>query len=164
MKRSFTLVFFFLTVWFLTGCETDSCGCTTYDLNIEVAIEDAAGNDLLDPSTKEYFEAQDIEMFYEIGGKLKTYASTNGGAPADHPKGFAIRPGDTGYVLDIFSNPTAGKKVVTLLRINGHPDIKLVTQINGSNGKRIEKLWYNDQLIWPTSGAMGFRKVMVTLE
>lgn len=164
MKRSFYLACFFLTAWFLTGCDTDSCACVTYDLGIEVAIEDAAGNDLLDPSTEGYFSAQHIDMYYEINGKLKTHASMSSGQ-LDNPDGFTIGPHGDEYLLHLSSNPTPGKKVVTILRINDHPDIRLVTRVNGENGARIEKLWYNDQLIWPsTSGTMDLRKVTVTLE
>lgn len=163
MKRFFRLAFFFLTGWFLTACDTESCACVTYDLGIDVSIEDSAGNDLLNPSTEGYFAERDIDMFYEIKGKLKTYASTVGGAQSDNPEGFFIRPGDTEYVLDIFSNPTPGKKVVTILRIKDHPDIRLVTQVNGENGAHVKKLWYNDQLVW-SSGTQTLRHVTIILE
>lgn len=164
MKRSFTLVFFFLTAWFLTACDTQSCGCIIYDLGIEVAIEDAAGNDLLNPSTDGYFEKQDIDMYYEIKGKLRTYASMNEGTQMDNPKGFIIRPDETRYYLYITSNPTAGNKVVTILRIKDHPDIRLVTRVNGKNGGRVEKIWYNDQLVWPVAGNNDFRRITITID
>lgn len=146
--RHFTLVFFFLTSWLLTACDTNSCGCVTYDLNIEVTIEDAMGNDLLNPSTVGYFTEEDIDMYYEIDGKLKTHASMAPGAQLDNPEGFTIGSDGNRYLLSLSSNPTAGKKVVTILRIKDHQDIRLVTRVNGENGARVEKLWYNDQLVW----------------
>ncbi|CAN0513875.1 unnamed protein product, partial [Phaeothamnion confervicola] len=155
------LVVFFLTGWFFTACETQSCGCVNYDLGIEVVIEDAAGKDLLDPSTDGYFNEQNITMLYEIKGKLENYGSMVGG---DNPKGFTIYPNGDRYVLSLFSNPTAGSKVVTLLRIKDHPDVKLVTKVNGENGKRIEKIWYKDQLVWPVSKNDYSRTVTVTID
>lgn len=165
MKRSFALAFFFLTVWFITGCDTSSCGCATYDLNIEVVIEDAAGNNLLDPSTANHFTEQDIDMFYEVKGKLRTYASMGSGQ-VDNPKGFDIGldQAQTQYLLYLSSNPTAGKKVVTILRIKDKPDIRLVTRVNGGDGARIEKVWYQDQLVWPVPGNEYSRRITVTID
>jgi hypothetical protein len=145
--RRFNLVFFFLSGWFLTACDTDSCGCVIYNLGIEVAIQDAAGNDLLNPSTEGYFTEQDIDMYYEINGKLKTHASMSSGQ-LDNPDGLTIWPDETRYLLSISSNPTAGRNVVTLIRIKDQPDIRLVAQVNGKNGRRVEKVWYKDQLVW----------------
>lgn len=164
MKRSFSLLFFFLTVWFFTACETDSCGCVTYDLDIEVAIQDAAGNDLLNPSTDGYFSEHDIDMFYEINGKHKTYASLASGAHLDNPKGFTIIPRDSRFVLSMMSNPTAGKKVVTLLRIKDHPDIKIVTKVVNRNGEKVKEVWYNDVLVWPGTDSTTGRLVEVTID
>jgi hypothetical protein len=163
MKCSFKLVFFFLTAWFLTACDTDSCACTIVDIGIEVSIEDAAGNDLLNPLTEGYFEKKDIDMYYEINGKLKTHASMSPGAQLNNPEGFTISPGDR-YHLNISSNPTAGNKVVTLLRIKDLPDIRLVTKVNGRNGSQVEKIWYKDQLVWPVPGNDSFRRVTITLD
>jgi hypothetical protein len=145
--RRFNLVFLFLSGWFLTACDTDSCGCVIYNLGIEVAIQDAAGNDLLNPSTEGYFTEQDIDMYYEINGKLKTHASMSSGQ-LDNPDGLTIWPDETRYLLSISSNPTAGRNVVTLIRIKDQPDIRLVAQVNGKNGRRVEKVWYKDQLVW----------------
>jgi hypothetical protein len=145
--RRFNLVFFLLSGWFLTGCDTDSCGCVTVNLGIELAIEDAAGNDLLNPSTEGYFTEQDIDLYYEINGKLETHASMSSGQ-LNNPDGLTIGSDGTRYLLGLSSNPTAGKKVVTLVRIKDKPDIRLVTQVNGDNGKRVEKIWYKDQLVW----------------
>lgn len=163
MKSSFKLLILFLSGWFLTACETDSCGCIVMDVGIEVAIADSEGNDLLDPSIEGYFSEQDINMYYEINGKLKTHASMSSGH-LDDPDGFSIEQHENRYILFLSSNPTAGKKVVTILRIKDHPDIKLVTTVNGENGKRIEKIWYNDQLVWPVSGQGDYRRVTITLD
>ena len=98
MKRSFTLAFFFLTAWFLTSCDTESCGCVTFDLGIEIAIEDATGNDLLNPSAEGHFTEQEIDMYYEVKGKLKTYASMSSGQ-LDNLEGFDIGLDGTRYVF-----------------------------------------------------------------
>jgi hypothetical protein len=161
--RRFNLVFLFLSGWFLTACDPDSCGCTTMNLGIEVAIEDAMGNDLLDPSTERYFAEQDIDMYYEINGSLKTHASMAPGAQLDNPDGFEITSDGTRYLLGINSNPTPGKNVVTLVRIKDQPEIRLVTQVNGTNGSRIEKIWYKDQLVW-SIGMQTLPRVTVILD
>src|SRR5687767_12718539 len=114
--KCFNLVFFFLSGWFLTACDTDSCGCMIVNLGIEVAIEDASGNDLLNPSTEGYFAEQDIDMYYEIDGKLRTHSSMSSGQ-LDNPDGLTIGLNGTQYLLYLSSNPTAGKNVVTILRV-----------------------------------------------
>ncbi len=148
MKRFLMLLTFFLSTWFLTGCDEEKCECRIMNTGIEVAIQDAAGKNLLDPSTEGAFTRQDIKMFYEIKGKLKTHASLSSGVQLDNPEGFTISSTGTQYFLNITSNPTAGKEVVTILKIKDQPDVRLVTTIKGEGGSRIEKIWYKDQLVW----------------
>lgn len=159
MKRSLKLFFFLLTAWFLTMCDTNVCGCVQYDLDILIAIEDAGGNDLLDPTLEGHLEEGDIALYHEIKGELKKYEWNHEG------KGIAFETGGEHNRIHINSNPTRGNKVVTVLRVQDHPDIRIVTKVNGENGARVEKIWYKDQLVWPVAGNTdGFRSITVTLE
>ena len=130
---------------------------------IEVAFQNSAGNDLLNPATEGYLAKQDINMFYEIKGKLRTHASLAPGAQLDNPEGFTLNSNGTQYLLNISSNPTAGKEVVTILRIKNQPDIRLVTTVNGDGGSRIDKIWYKDQLVW-SNDMQTFPSVTVVLD
>lgn len=163
MKRSSILLVLFLSGWFLTGCDEEKCECRIMNTGIEVAIQDAAGKNLLDPSTNGYFAKQDIKMFYEIKGKLRTHASLAPGAQLDNPEGFSIGSNGTQYFLNISSNPTPGKEVITILKIKDQADVRLITTVNGDGGSRIEKIWYKDQLVWSVD-MQTFPRVTVVLD
>lgn len=158
MKRSLKLFLFLFTAWLLTMCDTNVCGCVIYDLGITVAIEDTDGNDLLDPTRESHLEEHDITLYHEIKGELRTYQSISKG------EGLILETGGGHNHVFIRSNATAGNKVVTVLRVKDHPDIRIVTKVNGENGARVEKIWYKDQLVWPVAGNDGFRSITVTLE
>lgn len=127
------------------------------DVNVYMTIEDADGNDLLNPATENYIKPESIHILYEIGGNRETYESINQGATLDKPAGFFVSPPEgefTKYRLTIFTNPTGGDHVVTIIEVEGHEDIILVTEVSRKKGNTIvQKIWYKDALIYPSDKA-----------
>lgn len=120
-------------------------------LSIEVKLQNADGSDLLNSLTPGFIAKKDISVFYEINGKLETYQSLNKGAILDNPEGFVVQNDGTKYFLHVFSNPTTGNNVVTLIRIKDRPEIKLITKVEDNHGRQVTELRYNDQLVWSNS-------------
>jgi hypothetical protein len=148
MRKLLTPTFFIFLIGILSGCSDQSDCCTNYDLGITVELQNADGADMLNPSTAGNIQEQDIEMYYEVNGQLKTYASLSNGAVLDNPKGFIVQSDGSKYFLHVFSNPTEGDNVVTFIRIKERPEIKLVTKVEDDHGRRVTELRYNNQLVW----------------
>jgi hypothetical protein len=148
MRKLLAPALFIFLIGMLTGCSDQADCCINYDLGITVELQTADGADMLNPSTAGNITEQDIEMYYEIKGQLKTYSSLSNGAVLDNPKGFIVQSDGAKYFLHVFSNPTEGNDVVTLIRIKDRPEIRLVTKVKDDHGKRITELRYNDQLVW----------------
>src|SRR5688500_53091 len=113
MRKLLGPALFIFLILILSGCDDQSDCCTNYDLGISVELQNANGLDMLNPSTAGNIKAQDIELYYEIKGELKTYASLSNWAVLDNPKGFDVQSDGTKYFLHVFSNPTPGNDVVT---------------------------------------------------
>lgn len=137
-----------LLILVLSSCSEQSDCCTNIELSINVEIQNANGADMLNPSTSGSISNLDIEVYYEIDGRFETYRSLNKGAILDNPKGFDLQSKDTSYFLRVFSNPTPGNSVVTLIRIKDHPEVRLVTKVEDNHGRQVTELRYLDQLVW----------------
>lgn len=164
MKKLLTLMLFVFLLGFLVSCSDQSDCCTNNDLNIEVELQHVDGTDMLNPSTAGHIPKQDIEVFYEIEGKFETYASLNEGASLDNPEGFDVQSDGTKYYLHVFSNPTAGDHVVTLIMIKDRSEIRLITKVADDHGKQIKELWFNDQLVWSTPASQSSPRVTVKID
>ena len=151
MKKPLIPALFIFLAGSLVMCSDQRDCCTNNYLNIEVELQNIDGTDMLNPSTSGYIKKQDIELYYEINGNLETYVSLNEGAMLDNPEGFDMQSDGAKYFLQVFSNPTAGNNVITLIRIKDRAEIRLVTKVEDNHGRQITKLWYNDQLIWSTA-------------
>jgi hypothetical protein len=87
----------------------------------------------------------------------------------DNPSGFTLNPSDGSpsfnqkYFLRIISNPTAGR-ATTIIELAGKGEIKLIADVSkGSGYHRIDKISYDDNLIWPVPGNEGPKYVRVIL-
>jgi hypothetical protein len=150
-----------VSLWLIVGtamffsCDSDD-QAVVVDIDINLTIEDADGNDLLNAEIGNFIQSGAIHVFYEINGKRETYQSVNQGTALDLPEGFYIIPSDgvRKAQLTIFSNPTVGDQVVTVIEIDGRDDVRLVTKVTRKKGNtRVEKIWYKDNLVWPTEDA-----------
>lgn len=133
------------------SCTEPSDCCINVMLSIDVELQNADGVDLLNSTTPGFIAKKDTRVYYEIRGKLETYRSLNTGAMLDNPEGFAIQNDGIKYFLHVFSNPTVGNNIVTLIRIKDRPEIRLVTKVESNHGKQVTELRYNDQLVWANS-------------
>jgi len=148
MKKLLAPALFVFLFGILSTCSDQTDCCTNIFLDVQVELQNADGADMLNPATPGYINDHDIEMYYEIDGKLETFVSINKGAILDNPLGFAVQSDGTKNLLRVSSNPTEGNNVVTIIRIKDRPEIKLVTKVEDDHGRRITELRYNDQLIW----------------
>jgi hypothetical protein len=165
VRKLLTPALFILLIGILSECSDQSDCCINHDLGITVELQNADGADMLNPSTAGNIKEQDIELYYEIKGQLKTYASLGNGAVLDNPKGFIVQSDGAKYFLHVFSNPTEGNNVVTLIRIKDRPEITLVTQVRDDHGKRITELRYNEQLVWAnTMSSQQYPRVIVKFD
>lgn len=139
------------------SCSDQHSHAVIVDLDINITIENANGEDVLNPAVSGSVTANNISVFYEINGELETYLSLSNG-DSDNPSGFTLNPPDGSdtfggrYFLTIFSNPTEGEPL-TIIKVEGMEDINLVTKVVRSNGNtRITEIRYKDELVWPVEG------------
>ena len=148
------------------ACESENDEGVVVSIDITLTIEDKQGNDLLNPETEDFIDQNDIKVVYEIAGKRESYITLNDNAILDNPAGFSVyhAEGADRFHLNIFSNPTKGK-AITIVELEGHEDITLVTEVSKKNGNTIvEKIWYKDNLVWPTEINNGPAYVPIVLD
>lgn len=160
MKRYFLLV----VLAGLFSCTDQSDCCTNIELGIDVEIQNSSGSDMLNSTTPGNVAVEDVSVFYDINGRHETYSSINKGAVLDNPEGFILQSDGARNFLHVFSNPTVGNSVVTIIKIRGRSDIELVTQVKSNHGKQITNVWLDDQLVWSNATAQRAPHVVVNIE
>ena len=165
------LFFSLVSLFFLFACEKEDDDHFVVDFDIVLTIATNEGTDLLDPASTNAIKKDDIRIYYEIVGKRETYQSTAGdGVVLDNPSGFTLNPSDGSpafnqkYFLTIISNPTVGK-ATTIIALAGKGEVKLIADVSKGNGyHRIDRISYNDNLVWPVPGNEGPKYVMAILD
>lgn len=151
-----------LAIVALTSCTPDEPDAVVVDIDIDLTIQNNAGDDMLNPATTNFIETADISVYYEVDGQEKHCSEVMGGNNVilDNPKGFNVLPPDGStsaignkYHLNVYSNATVGE-ATTIIKIAGHEEIKLVTEVTGKNGNIVvEEIWYKDVQVWTNDSA-----------
>jgi len=160
MKKMLVSLWLICVVILFPSCgDSDDGDQVVVDVTVHLTIEDADGNDLLEPDGANAIDASDIHLFYEVNGSKVSFESVNSGTQLDYPKGFFIGPSDGTnafegkHVLTIFSNPAAGDDVITIIEVEGHEDITLSTKVSKKNGNTVvQSIRYKGDVVWPTDG------------
>ncbi len=117
---------------------------------IEIAVRNAAGEDLLDPNTPNAYSADGIKLFYEINGEVVEVYD-----PAmDHPRNFIIynyiNENESEYRIGIFLNYDRNEaQPITYIQWNetDRDTIKAKFHYSGPADSNysfdIENLWFN---------------------
>lgn len=153
--KKLSLLLVMMCAAILFSCDKDEpSAAVVVDLTIDLNLENANGQDLLNPATPNAIHDNDIKVFYDVDGAQLTYTELNQthGELLDYPGGFfIIQPevGATKYTLRVFGNSTIGEAVKTTLKIDGREEIEFTTRVQHANGNiLIEEIWLKENLIW----------------
>lgn len=154
--KKFPVSLLMFSVMLFYGCSDSEDGDqVVVDVSVHLTIEDAQGTDLLDPEEENAITQDDIHLFYEIDGSKVSFESANEGSQLDYPKGFFIGPSEGAnvfggkHVLTVFSNPTAGDDVITIIEVEGHDDITLSTSVSRKHGNTVvQAIRYDGDVVW----------------
>jgi hypothetical protein len=130
------------------------------DLSIDLNLENAAGQDLLNPATLNAIQEDDITVYYDIDGEKKTCAEVNAANNdrLDYPNGFLISAPAMGtgqYTLRLFSNSFVSNATTTTINIEDREEIELVTKVTRNEGNiLIEEIWYKEDMVWSKNSAV----------
>ncbi|AFL81536.1 hypothetical protein Aeqsu_2072 [Aequorivita sublithincola DSM 14238] len=135
-------IFIILSVFFLISCSKndDSQEQFVIDLGASFSIQNAAGDDLLDPNNPNAFKQSDIKTYHLINGEVKL-------AGADD----MLFLGNNGlYVFGTFVNYEGNDEFpITYIDWSETDRDTIKSEIyRTENQIRAIKVWYNDTLMW----------------
>lgn len=156
LTRCFTWMLAFVNI---LGCNKQSTS-EAIDTTVVFKVENAQGQNLLDPATTGYFKPESIKIFYLVNGEKKLYNKPN----LDYPHGYRVVNAKTsGYAVTVFVN-------------NENPESPTTTYIDWSNGdtdtlvcamikkngvyQNIAEAWYNEEKISNRSGGINIFKIV----
>ena len=141
------------------GCKKQGMG-ETLDAGVVIKVENAKGDNLLDPTTPGHFKQEDIKIYFLVDGKEKLFYRPN----LDNPYGFYIMYGSTvGSVIAIRGNNEDLKHNPTTTYIdwgNGDRDTLVCTWQGDGAHLQIVEAWYNGVKINNRAGAPDTFKVI----
>jgi hypothetical protein len=148
------------------SCDRHSKEMFMVDTSFFMTIEDKQGTDLLNPLSKNALRNGDVQLFYEIDGKRLTYGETSPpGVVYDNPSGLTlngpvVNPILGGkYFLNVFGSE------INVIKIKAVDEIKIIAEIKKGEGYvRIEKLWYENAVVWPVPGNNMNKYVRIVLD
>lgn len=154
----FTWAFAFINLF---GCNKQSTGTgEAIDTQVVIKIENAQGQNLLDPATSGHFKPENIKMYYLVNGEEKLYNKPN----LNYPYGYRIMNTSTvGYIMTIFANNENAESPTTTYIDWGNGDKDtLVCAITKKDGayQMITDAWYNNEKINNRSGGSDIFKVI----
>jgi len=127
-----------------TSCKKGSNEKSFKDVGVGISYKNAEGMDLLDPSTPNYFSANNIHVYHLIKG-VKTEVNN---PMMDYPHDFRIIKNDSleQYELCVFLSPDT---VLVQLNKDITDTITCTIDANKSIGyEAVKKIWYNGTQKW----------------
>lgn len=124
-----------------------SCGkergldcCMNISMNADISLENAAGEDLLNPENFNSYNEREIKTFYLIDG-IERIA---------HTEEFLFKDNDGLYRLRVFLNDEGNDEYpITYIDWNQTDRDTLKSEIYRTNNQiRVIKIWCNDVLMW----------------
>jgi len=117
------------------SCSDDDCGCTIIETNLDVAIKDVDGNNLL--NTEDY-NFQNIQI---------KYSTPNSGSLINGESPILIEEGEVR--MRIFLNSNSNDEFPTTYVIWNNNDIDTIRATFNRNGNNtiVNQIWYNETLV-----------------
>lgn len=137
------LIFFLLTMLF-TSCNSDESEQFIIDTDINIAVKNSDGNDLLDSDSPNSIDENSIKIIYEINGEQVEVNDTD----LDYSRGFFIYQHENEYRIRIFPNTSQSTEYpVTYIKWDDTDTIKVDIERN-RNSEICNKVWFNENLVW----------------
>lgn len=145
------LILFLAITSFFACDKVDEILIRGFDQNtlFEFSVFNSQDVDLLDPTTPNHLEEDDIKIFYEIDGKMiEVYESH-----LDHPRKLFIFEHENEYRIRVFLNhsDTSDEPITYIQWNDDDTDTVKATFERAKNYLRISKVWLNDTEIWDMS-------------
>ncbi|WP_310990965.1 hypothetical protein [Aequorivita marina] len=138
MKPILSALILLLTV---VGCSTDDdCGCTIISLDVNIALTNAAGDDLLDPDNPNSYKESAIKVYHLINDEEQRSGVDD-----------VLFQGEDGtYVYTTFVNYEGDAEYpITYIDWSETDRDTIKSEIyRTDNQTRAIKIWYNDELMW----------------
>ena len=157
------LIFILIASLFLVSCnETDPIeelnpleGLNLTFLKFYISYLDSEGNDLLDSEHPNGIKEEDIDIYFVIGGeKIRAYNPDNESLPEYFNfLNEAEIDEDFYYYILLFPYPVPDEnmRAITFIDIKGYGEDKIEYEFEeNGDGYRCAKVWYNDELVWPS--------------
>jgi hypothetical protein len=101
------IILIYLVTFSLCSCGSDEVNNQfNFDINLELNVTNAKGDDLLDPKNTDSFDQNKIKIFYLIDGKLvEVYDGSK-----QFPRNFLVFQQEGHYILRVFLNHSETEK------------------------------------------------------
>lgn len=140
-----------LFVLMVSCLEKGEC-CATLDIGINIGVESASGEDLLNPVNPNAFDRHTIKIYHMVDGNFETVRGPNLG----NPRGFDFNLNmDSSYNIRIYGDLNSQESIVTSLIAWNNLDTDTLKYVvnRGNDGsiKTISTVWYNDVEMWTST-------------
>jgi len=129
----------------LSSCHNKDC-CAVVSVDININVQNADGESLLDPDTEDYLNSDSIKVYYVNEGKAELYNKPY----ADYPNGYDVISTNLGTYLRLFPNVEGNdENPMTLIQWdeNSTDTIKCAV-VNQKNDIYVGKVWLNEQTVY----------------
>jgi hypothetical protein len=143
------IVFLAITSLFACDKSDDISPGFIVSISFEFSVFDSQDVDLLDPTTPNHIEEDDIRLFYEIDGKMLGVYNPY----MDNPRNFMIYEHENEYRISVDLNDSdATDETITHIQWNDDDtDVIKATFKRTENTVRVSGVWLNDTQIWDSN-------------
>ncbi len=141
----------FLAIISLFACDKSDDISPGFIVSIEFdfSVFNSQDEDLLDPTTPNHIEEDDIRLFYEIDGKILGVYNPY----MDNPRNFMIYEHENEYRIKVVLNDSdATEETITHIQWNDDDtDVIKATFTRTRNIVSVSRVWLNDIEIWDSN-------------
>ncbi|PIY09864.1 MAG: hypothetical protein COZ18_07145 [Flexibacter sp. CG_4_10_14_3_um_filter_32_15] len=130
---------------FLSSCNDDNEQFIV-DTALEISVKDSTGSNLLNPSTPNSLDENNIKIIYEIDGEQIEFNKPN----LTFSKGFFIHQVENEHRIAIHLNTDKNAEYpVTYIKWNNIDTDTIKCKIERtSNSEICKKVWFNEKVVW----------------
>lgn len=140
------ILFLAITSLFACNKSDDLSPAVVVDISFEFLVFDSQDADLLNPTTPNHIESDDIKLFYETDGEVLEVYEPH----LDHPRRFHIFEHENEYRIRVDLNDSdASDETITHIQWNDDDtDVVKAVFKRTKNTVRVSRVWLNDTQIW----------------
>jgi len=140
------IVLLAITVLFACDKSDDIIRGFIVSIEFDFSVFNSQGVDLLDPTTPNHIEEDDIRLFYEIDGKMLGVYNPY----MDNPRNFMIYEHENEYRIKVVLNDSdATEETITHIQWNDDDtDVIKARFTRTKNTVHVSRVWLNDIEIW----------------